>query len=488
MKILKIFLLAFFFQFLILINPYKVIAQPPFEDDACGFKVECIDPIDCKTPGTNDLFQGIASRVKFSFDLSKIPDKDLIQKIYPDTDSDGTPDLLETNVDTYPLSPALCSNRGHENLSLNSPNSLVSDERPYIDTSLICPFVGTEGIKSFFLRVHPGNQPDFDLCIGHYRIIEKPIDVKIEVTSTNGLYDASSDWDVKITFADNSQIPLSRKINLDNYHLNSGDPQYRDEGNLFDWKPNPIVFTLKPQSTKPGGEQHTIELVKDLTQVIATATFTVHPIGTFFCNEPNTCVNIDECKYPVAPGEGICQGVKIVCCQPEPSPTPTIDPFCSECGEKHAYKCTHPECVTCPQCLPPSPKAPPPEPLPTLRALCDQVDPQFQGDCLDCMVNENGEYGRTGIWTAVGCISTDLGGFVTEFIYGIGLKFAGAVAFLYFLYGAFLYLTSGGNPEKVAMGKEVIVSSLSGLLLLIFSLFLLKIIAIDILEIPGFVP
>jgi len=92
------------------------------------------------------------------------------------------------------------------------------------------------------------------------------------------------------------------------------------------------------------------------------------------------------------------------------------------------------------------------------------------------MVNENGEYRRTGIWTAVGCISTDLGGFVTEFIYGIGLKFAGAVAFLYFLYGAFLYLTSGGNPEKVTSGRKTITYAVIGYALLLLSSGITKII------------
>ena len=195
--------------------------------------------------------------------------------------------------------------------------------------------------------------------------------------------------------------------------------------------------------------------------------------GTAYCS-----VKFNVC----ADGDNRCK----VIASPTPTITPKIDPFCRVCGGpgNTAYPCEHERCSTCPQCKVPVT----PEPLPTLAKLCEQVHPDFQPACRDCMVNKDGKYGRTGIWTAVGCISTDLGGFVTEFIYGIGLKFAGAIAFLYFLYGAFLFLTSGGNPEKVAMGKEVIVSSLSGLLLLIFSLFLLKIIAIDILEIPDFVP
>ena len=198
------------------------------------------------------------------------------------------------------------------------------------------------------------------------------------------------------------------------------------------------------------------------------------------CTAPNDCVEEDYCSYP-ASFLGSCQkinNIKYICCQPK-----NLCPDCGPTGSGAAFDCSHPDCEDCSTCTSTIPTV---EPLPTLAQLCEQLpDGDFRVQCKKCMGNDSS--GKSGIWTSVGCISTDLGAFVTEFIYGIGLKFAGAVAFLYFLYGAFLYLTSGGNPEKVAMAKEIIVSSLSGLLLLIFSLFLLKIIAVDILGIPDFV-
>jgi len=51
--------------------------------------------------------------------------------------------------------------------------------------------------------------------------------------------------------------------------------------------------------------------------------------------------------------------------------------------------------------------------------------------------------------------------------------------------GAIQILTSAGNPDKVKAGKELITSALSGLLLVILSIFLLKLIGVDILHIPG---
>lgn len=492
MKILKIVLLAFFFQLFLLVNPFNVSAQPPFEDDACGFKVTCIDPIDCTmTPGGTDIIHG-TKKVEFSFDLKKITDKypDFFKKSYRDYNPKNTiPDILEHNLNSYPYDSYACNNRPQS----TTENGGIKDERPWRNIVSDCALfnkdgdltgAGDPGGKQFFLSAREENGDPFDLCVGNYSIVIKPIQVTIDVISTNGLYDVNSEWLVKINFADKAEIPQDYEIYLDNSVLSY--TQIKDPGNYPSRYINPnIFFTLKPLLLGP----HTIELGKRSlfgSTAFASKSFEVHEKGTIKCDPPNSCRPRDECSFAVPPGEGFCLTGNL-CCKPEPSPTPTIDPFCKECGEKHAYECAHPKCESCPQCLPVT-SVSPPKPLPSIRPLCEQVPSQFQGDCLDCMVNDKGEYGTTGIWTAVGCISTDLGGFVTEFIYGIGLKFAGAVAFLYFLYGAFLYLTSGGNPEKVAMGKEVIVSSLSGLLLLIFSLFLLKIIAIDILEIPDFVP
>jgi hypothetical protein len=86
--------------------------------------------------------------------------------------------------------------------------------------------------------------------------------------------------------------------------------------------------------------------------------------------------------------------------------------------------------------------------------------------------------------TAIGCLPTDFGGFV-----GIVLKFgmgiAGGIAFLLILLGGFQIITSAGNPEQLNAGKELVSSAVTGLLLIIFSVFFLKIIGVDILGIPG---
>ena len=91
----------------------------------------------------------------------------------------------------------------------------------------------------------------------------------------------------------------------------------------------------------------------------------------------------------------------------------------------------------------------------------------------------------TSINTAIGCIPTDPGALFTKFFkFGIGI--AGGIAFLLILFGGFQILTSAGNPEHMNEGKELVSSAIAGLLLIIFSVFLLKFIGITILGIPGF--
>ena len=88
-------------------------------------------------------------------------------------------------------------------------------------------------------------------------------------------------------------------------------------------------------------------------------------------------------------------------------------------------------------------------------------------------------------YTALGCIdATGQGIFTTLFTTGIGI--AGGLALLLILFGGFKILTSAGNPEHLTEGKETVWSAISGLLLIIFSIFLLQLIGFKILGIPGF--
>lgn len=86
--------------------------------------------------------------------------------------------------------------------------------------------------------------------------------------------------------------------------------------------------------------------------------------------------------------------------------------------------------------------------------------------------------------TAIGpiCGLGDPGSFISA-LFPILIGIAGGIAFLLMIFGAFQILTSGGNAEQVKAGQELITSAVMGLLVIIFSVFLLQLIGKDILKI-----
>ena len=96
-----------------------------------------------------------------------------------------------------------------------------------------------------------------------------------------------------------------------------------------------------------------------------------------------------------------------------------------------------------------------------------------------------------GIQTAIGCVPISAGNltkddgflsFLLKFAFGI----SGAVILFMIIFTGYTLLTSGGNPEKLQLAKENIVSIFSGLILIAFSLILLQTIGADILQLPTF--
>src|SRR3989338_72846 len=61
----------------------------------------------------------------------------------------------------------------------------------------------------------------------------------------------------------------------------------------------------------------------------------------------------------------------------------------------------------------------------------------------------------------------------------------GVISFGLFVLGAFKYVASSGNPEGIEDAKGTITSALTGLLLVLLSVFLVRFIGFDILQIPG---
>lgn len=98
--------------------------------------------------------------------------------------------------------------------------------------------------------------------------------------------------------------------------------------------------------------------------------------------------------------------------------------------------------------------------------------------------NVDGDY----LYTAIGCIPYRNTGDFLEFVLGWALGIGGGVAFLLIIYSGIIVLTSSGNPDRLKAGQELLTAAVTGLLLLIFSAFILRVIGIDILRIPGLNP
>lgn len=88
--------------------------------------------------------------------------------------------------------------------------------------------------------------------------------------------------------------------------------------------------------------------------------------------------------------------------------------------------------------------------------------------------------GGAGVKTALGCLPVDAKS-LQVFLSPWAIFLGAGVAFLLGLYGAFLIATASGDPEKVQAGKELITSVVLGLLVIIFAVFLLEVIGVDVL-------
>ncbi len=85
--------------------------------------------------------------------------------------------------------------------------------------------------------------------------------------------------------------------------------------------------------------------------------------------------------------------------------------------------------------------------------------------------------------TALGIIPTDPTQLVNVLL-TIAFGVAGGIAFLLIVYGGFRLVFSQGDPKAVQEAREVITSAIIGLLIIVFSVFILNLIGIDVLGLP----
>lgn len=93
--------------------------------------------------------------------------------------------------------------------------------------------------------------------------------------------------------------------------------------------------------------------------------------------------------------------------------------------------------------------------------------------------------GDKGIQTGLGCMKFETQGFSEQLLTFLAGT-AGAISLVIMLAATIQIMTGGDNAEQVKKGKELFTSAVTGLLFIIFSVTLLKIIAGDIIQLPGF--
>ena len=88
------------------------------------------------------------------------------------------------------------------------------------------------------------------------------------------------------------------------------------------------------------------------------------------------------------------------------------------------------------------------------------------------------------ICTGLGCIPTDPEGLVS-WLLSVAIKVAGGIALLLLSYGGIKIITTKGDPKAFDEAKGTITAALTGLLVIILTVLILKVIGYDILQLPG---
>jgi len=91
----------------------------------------------------------------------------------------------------------------------------------------------------------------------------------------------------------------------------------------------------------------------------------------------------------------------------------------------------------------------------------------------------------SGIDTALGCIKVGSGNDLITSVLRLATGVGGGLALALILYGVFIVTTSAGSPDKLKAGSEIITSAVIGLIFILLSIFLVNLIGINILGIPG---
>ncbi len=105
--------------------------------------------------------------------------------------------------------------------------------------------------------------------------------------------------------------------------------------------------------------------------------------------------------------------------------------------------------------------------------------------CADPNAFKDGKNECTAIDTAIGKIYTTPQGFIGS-LFSFVLVLAAFGGVIVIIYSGYLLMISRGDKEKISAARETITSAILGLLFIVFSIVIIEIIGVDILQIPFF--
>lgn len=104
---------------------------------------------------------------------------------------------------------------------------------------------------------------------------------------------------------------------------------------------------------------------------------------------------------------------------------------------------------------------------------------------LETLQQKSKGLSSTHIWTGLGCFPTDITGLIST-IFTVLVGILGGFILLCIIVEGMRIMTSAGNPEAMKKAQEGITSCIIGFIVVFFSVLILRIIGVDILQLPWF--
>ncbi len=146
------------------------------------------------------------------------------------------------------------------------------------------------------------------------------------------------------------------------------------------------------------------------------------------------------------------------------------------------------ECV----CVPQEERTESEDTVQALESLCDNFivpDNEMPDGLAERMLRERENCFSCasigGYYSTIGCIPADLSTFI-GFLLTFGVGLGGLVTFGCVIYSAIMLQTSRGEADAIQKAREQLTSCIVGLIMIIFSVFILRVIGVDLLRLPGF--